>query len=194
MTELEFWTLLESTSQDYESSASLTIHSQALLKVLNEKTDTELSEYDSYMRKFVEELNFYELWAVAWLIPNEGGSNYCSDDSFEDFRAGIIARGRDVFGRAKENPDSLEEVKEAQLLKGGEVFLLAAQAIYTDRYGIYTSLEYIPEIVGPGGMPRGVDWNLEDYPSYFTKRFPKSIAKGDCQSIDGWSGPFAGCK
>ncbi len=177
MTELEFWSLMESTSQDYESSASLTIHSETLLKVLNEKTDTELSEYDSYMCKFVEELNFYELWAVAWLIPNEDGSNYCSDDYFKDFRAGIIARGKDVFRRAKENPDSVAEINEPQLLKRGEVFLLAAQAIYATRHGIYTFLDPIPEIVGPGGMPRGVDWNLEEYPSYFTKRFPKSIAK-----------------
>jgi len=44
----------------------------------------------------------YDLWAAAYLI---GGG--CSDDGFIDFRAGLIAQGRDWYQKAAASPDSL---------------------------------------------------------------------------------------
>jgi hypothetical protein len=44
----------------------------------------------------------YDLWAAAYLI---GGG--CSDDGFIDFRAGLIAQGRDWYHKAAASPDSL---------------------------------------------------------------------------------------
>ncbi|MEV7233888.1 DUF4240 domain-containing protein [Streptomyces sp. NPDC051020] len=46
----------------------------------------------------------WDVWAAAYLI---GGG--CSDDSFMDFRAGLIALGRDWYERAAACPDSLAE-------------------------------------------------------------------------------------
>src|SRR6185312_99877 len=43
-----------------------------------------------------------DLWAAAYLI---GGG--CSDDSFIDFRAGLIAQERDWYEQAMTSPDSL---------------------------------------------------------------------------------------
>jgi hypothetical protein len=46
----------------------------------------------------------YDLWAAAYLI---GGG--CSDDGFIDFRAGLIAQGRDWYHKAAASPDSLAD-------------------------------------------------------------------------------------
>jgi Protein of unknown function (DUF4240) len=51
-----------------------------------------------------EIINRWDVWAAAYLI---GGG--CSDDSFADFRAGVIASGRDWFERVAASPDSLAD-------------------------------------------------------------------------------------
>jgi hypothetical protein len=43
----------------------------------------------------------WDVWAAAYLI---GGD--CSDDSFIDFRAGIIAQGRDWYEKTAASPDN----------------------------------------------------------------------------------------
>ena len=61
-----------------------------------------------------------DVWAAAYLIA--GG---CSDDSFIDFRAGLIARGRDWYHRAAASPDSLAghpAVADASRLRGEPLF------------------------------------------------------------------------
>ena len=45
-----------------------------------------------------------DLWAAAYLI---GGG--FSDDGFIDFRAGLIAQGRDWYNKAAAAPDSLAD-------------------------------------------------------------------------------------
>jgi hypothetical protein len=44
----------------------------------------------------------WPLWGAAYVI--NGG---CGDDSFSDFRASLISRGRTAFDRALNDPDSL---------------------------------------------------------------------------------------
>jgi len=46
----------------------------------------------------------WNVWAAAFLIA--GG---CSDDSFIDFRAGLIAQGRDWYQKVEASPDSLAD-------------------------------------------------------------------------------------
>lgn len=48
-----------------------------------------------------------EMWCASYLM--NGGS---SDDGFEYFRNWVISRGKDVYYRAKENPDSLISEKD----------------------------------------------------------------------------------
>jgi Protein of unknown function (DUF4240) len=60
-----------------------------------------------YQEKFDEAhhaLYEWDVWAAAYLI---GGG--CSDDSFIDFRAGLIAQGRDWYQKAADSPDNLAE-------------------------------------------------------------------------------------
>jgi hypothetical protein len=46
----------------------------------------------------------WPLWGAAYVI--NGG---CGDDSFTDFRAALISRGRQAFERARSDPDALAD-------------------------------------------------------------------------------------
>jgi hypothetical protein len=51
----------------------------------------------------------YRLWHAAYII--HGG---CGDDTFWDFRAGLVALGKKVYDAALKNPDSLVSVDDLQ--------------------------------------------------------------------------------
>lgn len=58
----------------------------------------------------------WELWGAAYVI--HGG---CGDDTFSDFRASLISRGRRAFDRALADPESLADEpfdKEAWFYEG----------------------------------------------------------------------------
>jgi hypothetical protein len=50
----------------------------------------------------MDEAYCWPLWGAAYII--HGG---CGDDTFSDFRASLISRGREAFQRALSDPDSL---------------------------------------------------------------------------------------
>jgi hypothetical protein len=51
-----------------------------------------------------------EMWCAAYIM--NGG---CSDDGFEYFRCWVISRGKDVYYKAKQSPDSLIDVSELEM-------------------------------------------------------------------------------
>jgi hypothetical protein len=61
-------------------------------------------EYQERFDQLHDALYRWDVWAAAYLI---GGG--CSDDSFIDFRAGVIAQGRDWYERTVLDPDTLAE-------------------------------------------------------------------------------------
>jgi hypothetical protein len=96
-----FWDIIEtaraSAGRDRPCHESLTDHLAAL-------TEDDILEYRERFEKMHDALYRYDLWAAAYLI--RGG---CSDDSFIDFRAGLIAQGRDWYELAMTSPDSLAD-------------------------------------------------------------------------------------
>lgn len=62
--------------------------------------------FHALVHGYEDAANRYGLWSVASLIKEYG----CSDDGFIDFRAWLIAQGREIYMAALENPDSLSEV------------------------------------------------------------------------------------
>lgn len=62
-------------------------------EIIGFRLRTDKSLYDTYTP---------EMWCAGYLM--NGG---CSDDGFEYFRNWVISRGRDVYYKAKANPDSL---------------------------------------------------------------------------------------
>jgi hypothetical protein len=94
-----FWDIIEtaraSAGPGRPFHESLTDHLATL-------TEQDILEYRERFETMHDALYRHDLWAAAYLI---GGG--CSDDSFIDFRAGLIAQGRDWYEQASTSPDSL---------------------------------------------------------------------------------------
>jgi hypothetical protein len=108
-----------------------------------------------------------DLWAACYLM--RGG---CSDDSFEYFRAWLMAQGQSVFERATRDPESL-----AELPRGGELeeFMHLAPGLYNEKTG--KELYYPP--AGAASVPRkpvGSNWDFENAAEN-KKRLPRLWAK-----------------
>ena len=77
---------------------------QSLTDHLATLGEQDIVEYRECFEKTHGVLYRYDLWAVAYLI----GAG-CPDDGFIDFRAGLIAQGRDWYQKAAASPDSLAD-------------------------------------------------------------------------------------
>lgn len=97
----EFWTTIE-------AARSAATADRPFAEVLTDELATRTKEdILSYQERFDEASGAvyrWDVWAAAYLI---GGG--CSDDSFMDFRAGLIAQGRDWYETAAAAPDRLAE-------------------------------------------------------------------------------------
>ena len=75
---------------------------EALVDDLATRTQQDILEYQERFYEMSAALSRWDVWAAAYLIA--GG---CSDDSFTDFKAGLLAQGRDWYQKAAASPDSL---------------------------------------------------------------------------------------
>ncbi|MFF3893816.1 DUF4240 domain-containing protein [Streptomyces sp. NPDC001812] len=75
---------------------------EVLVKQLADRPWQEILEYAERFDELHDALYRWDVWAAAYLI---GGG--CSDDSFMDFRAGVIALGCQWYQRVATDPDSL---------------------------------------------------------------------------------------
>ena len=99
MSEDLFWEIIEKTKADDPQDQL-----DNLVALLSTMTVDDIFGFDYRLDKFLEQSYGSDLWAAAFIIC--GG---CSDDSFDYFRAWLISKGRSVFERTIENPDSLIE-------------------------------------------------------------------------------------
>ncbi|MEP7375701.1 MAG: DUF4240 domain-containing protein [Chitinophagaceae bacterium] len=116
-----------------------------------------------------------DIWCAGYLL-NRG----CSADGFENFRNWIISRGKDVYYKGKENPDSLvDQVEhERQLYEFEEFFYLGPSAFDT-KTG-QTLYDYIDEdnfIYQRSEYPDMVFTWHEEQPNSIKKICPKLFAK-----------------
>ncbi|MFJ9911933.1 DUF4240 domain-containing protein [Actinacidiphila glaucinigra] len=95
-----FWQLIDSARST--AAAAGEPFDEALVRLLTERPRQEILEYAERFDELHDALYRWDVWAAAHLI---GGG--CSDDSFIDFRAGVIAQGRDWYDRVAAAPDSL---------------------------------------------------------------------------------------
>ncbi|MFI6257064.1 DUF4240 domain-containing protein [Micromonospora zamorensis] len=102
----EFWAVVESagagldgrTGDDGEAIAA------ALVTRLAATSSERILEFQELFDQLHDALYRWDVWAAAYLI---GGG--CSDDSFIDFRAGVIALGREWYERVLASPDGLAD-------------------------------------------------------------------------------------
>ncbi|KUO20399.1 DUF4240 domain-containing protein [Streptomyces dysideae] len=100
----EFWHVI-----DTARSHTTTDHpfDEALVDLLTRRSTQDILAYEERFDALHDALHRWDVWAAAYLI---GGG--CSDDSFMDFRAGLIAQGRKWYERAATAPDSLADHPE----------------------------------------------------------------------------------
>ena len=100
MSEEKFWEIIEqSKSEDPQDQLD------KLIEILSEMTVDDIFGFDYRLDKFLEQSYNSDLWAAAYVVC--GG---CSDDGFDYFRAWLVSRGKEIYEKALENPDSLIDV------------------------------------------------------------------------------------
>jgi hypothetical protein len=93
-----FWSIIDA------ARASAKPFRQALVDHLATRAEQEILDYDERFLDVSGALNRWDVWAAAYLMGRG-----CSDDSFMDFRAGVVAQGRDWYSRVVTSPDSLAD-------------------------------------------------------------------------------------
>lgn len=78
-----------------------------LIQALEKLTPKEMIGFRLRTDKLLYDTYDSRMWCAGYLM--NGG---CSDDGFEYFRNWVISRGKEVYEKAKENPDSLISQKD----------------------------------------------------------------------------------
>lgn len=103
--ENEFWTIVEEAraglGDDRDNGEAL---AEALVQRLVAGPADIIAGFGRRLDRLHDALYRWDVWAAAYLI---GGG--CSDDSFMDFRAGVIALGREWYERVLASPDALAD-------------------------------------------------------------------------------------
>lgn len=107
MDEDRFWSIVEKSAN---SSEYLEDTAEKITKYLMKLPLEDIIGFNLREEKLRFDSYTSEMWCAGYIL--NGG---CSDDSFEYFRCWIIAQGRDVFYKAKENPDSLFELYDSEM-------------------------------------------------------------------------------
>ena len=141
----DFWEIIEKgkDSDDPES---------VLATQLEELEPSEIESFQDHFDSLIDKAYRWDLWGAAYMI---GGG--CSDDGFIDFRYALISKGKEVYERALENPDSLSDLgPEAEL--DNEAFGYVAQQVYEEIKGC--DMPRSQRIQSEESM--GEEWDFED--------------------------------
>ena len=159
MTSDQFWSLVEGLpTEDAE---------QALEQRLDKLSPEDLIAFDQHFTEQFFRAYDWQLWNAAYII--NGG---CSDDSFMDFRYGLISRGRAVFEAALKDPETLATVVK----KGEDLRNQAFASVALDVYERKTGTAMPGRGIQHPRQPSGEDWD-PDNKELCAKHLPKLWAK-----------------
>lgn len=154
MNEVKFWELVQSAHEqsggDMDQKCELI---RAAVAGLSKGDAVAFSRiFDAMMIKAYA----WPLWGAAYVI--NGG---CSDDSFIDFRASLISRGRKKFDSAMDDPDSLatEEFDEESWFYEGYQY-----AVFD---GVESAAGSVPDRAPYPTAPSGKEWSEDDVDALF---------------------------
>jgi len=104
MTEDQFWNLVQEAHDAAEGD--MDTKCAAIESLVGALSPADATAFGAHFERCMAEAYSWSLWGAAFVI--RGG---CSDDSFSDFRASLISRGRAEFEAAMEDPESLAAVE-----------------------------------------------------------------------------------
>lgn len=99
-----YWKIIDASLQN---STNQDEQEQFLISEISKLTPTQMVGFRLRTDKLLYDTYTSEMWCASYLM--NGGS---SDDGFEYFRNWVISRGKDVYYKAKENPDTLISQKD----------------------------------------------------------------------------------
>jgi hypothetical protein len=107
MDEPSFWAVVQQVHD--QAQGDMEQKCEVIGTTLAELPSEEARQFAHLFDAMMDRAYSWPLWGAAYVI--NGG---CGDDTFSDFRASLISRGRDAFERAIADPDSLalEDVDE----------------------------------------------------------------------------------
>ncbi|MFD6565791.1 DUF4240 domain-containing protein [Micromonospora profundi] len=171
----EFWAVVESAGAglDGRTGDAGEVVAAALVTRLAATSPEGILEFQELFDQLHGALYRWDVWAAAYLI---GGG--CSDDSFMDFRAGVIAQGREWYERVLASPDALADhavvrqaatEKDDYALFAESVNYVACEAyerVTNDDHAFYDAMEarqHVAVGVGGGCEPdMGEDFDFDD--------------------------------
>lgn len=164
MDENKFWKLIAAARRGTEGDTEEILeHIETRLSKLS---DDELITFDCLLGQLMLKSNRWDLWAAAYL-DNDG----CGDDSFMDWRAGLILSGQKVFNSVLESPDNLAR----HCVGFCEEFPSIPETVWEVRHpGVdFPAIEIADE---SDGEPQGEKFDENDK-EWFSKTFPKLSKK-----------------
>lgn len=100
MDKSNFWKIVQD-AQD-QSGGDMDEKCEVIRKLVSTLPQKDAIEFSGFFDSMMDRAYSWPLWGAAYVI--NGG---CSDDTFSDFRASLISRGRQAFESALSDPESL---------------------------------------------------------------------------------------
>jgi len=165
-----FWKLIKTTREasggDTSKQADLVVNTLVPLS-LDESFSFEAIWYD-----LMDVAYDAALWDAAYII----GCG-CGDSGFKDFRAWLIAQGKEVYEKALVDPESLVDLIDVKENAQEGALLYVVLDAYRQKTGKELAIEE-GAVNRPVAQLKGTHWGEENV----NLRFPKLAAKfGDCE-------------
>ncbi|MDR6218561.1 DUF4240 domain-containing protein [Deinococcus soli (ex Cha et al. 2016)] len=155
----QFWTLIDSSRAASQGRTDDTFlrHLDRQLRAL---TPPDVLAFHERLQDHMTAANTWSLWGAAHALHG-----WCADDTFEHFRAWLIAQGRDVFTAILTTPDHLAHfgLPLTRQLPEFEHLLRVAAGPYEDRTG-----KQLPGAPYPGQLT-GQAWTEQQLPGLYPR-------------------------
>ncbi len=155
LTKAHFWSVINGASGTVDPVSTLG-------RWLSEMRPAQVAEFSRHFSAAMDRAYRHDLWGAAFVLL--GG---CSDDSFDDFRAELILRGKDVFEDVLDNPDTLADHTD---IEGDESAAALAAQVYEEKTGLV-----LASPTAASRLPQGKPFDLED-DKELRKRYPRLCA------------------
>lgn len=156
--EIIFWNIVEKSLKYSNQQAKETF----LINEIEKLTPKEIIGFRLQTDKLLFDTYNSKMWCAGYIM-NRG----CSDDGFEYFRNWVISRGKDVYYKAKENPDTLISQKDngEDEMFDFESFWYVALEAFNKKTGkdLYDFIDYDNFNTREGNYPQfEFDWEEEN--------------------------------
>jgi len=172
MKEDQFWRIVDKSLQNSHGQDE---QEAFLIKELQSLPPAEMIGFRLRTDKLLYDTYNANMWCAAYIM--NGG---CSDDSFEYFRLWVISRGKDVYQKAKANPDTLiSQVAKEQDFYDFESFWYVALTAFEKKTGkeLYDYIDDDNHAFSEGNYPDIVfNWE-EDKPETMEAICPQLYKK-----------------